>query len=756
MIRNTTTILLFALLLCTSAFSQSANVRGFYLKGVDDWLGDATQENAFLSYAQNNGFNYITLYDLGAVSFSSSTVKSKLASFISRAKTQYGITQVGAAGENYLFFANDIVPYNSGRPTDERFDVANFEFEFWVNSSVANLYCNKYLSPNGYACDTAGAFAFAYKEFKKIDSLCAARGLVSEVYFGWPNRGQIQKIASRADRILLHAYRPDDSDVYQYSRNRLIDIASISSSVKVITIFSSESSFMGPWLTSSSTHTVSRPYQTYSSYLSSETSSFKQYINLQGYTWFHYKYLPHNTVAALATVTANGSLSFCSGGSVILTANSGYQYLWSPGGQTSRSITVTSSGSYTVRVTNSAGVNATSSAVVINASSGSTPTITASGSTSFCPGGTVTLTSSSADTYLWSTGATTRSITVSSSGNYTVTTTTGLCTGTSAAINVNASSAPSTPTITSSGSLNICPNTPITLTSSSANGYLWSNGATTRSIVVAAAGTYYVKAYSSANCYAQSSNKVVSLLTLPATPTISLNGSSVLTSSHTSVTLTSSSASAYSWSNGSGSRSTTVSSQGSYMVTVTGSNGCKATSAAVSITANGCTPPPVPTITTSGSTIITSGESVTLTSSSAGGYLWSTGATTRSITVSSPGTYTVRNYNGGYCYSTSYPLSVVMISTRISEEVNAQSAFSMTAYPNPAREDLSFAFNSNTSKTFIFKLIDLTGREISSREIDGLTGENKFEMNVSSLPRGIYIGMLFGEGIKESVKIVLE
>ncbi|MBL0104462.1 MAG: hypothetical protein IPP51_12340 [Bacteroidetes bacterium] len=185
--------------------------------------------------------------------------------------------------------------------------------------------------------------------------------------------------------------------------------------------------------------------------------------------------------------------------------------------------------------------------------------------------------------------------------------------------------------------MNVCPGTILTLQSSAANGYLWSTGATTRSIAVSAGGTYWVKAYSGPNCSAQSSNQVVTMLTAPATPSISANGSLALTASHPSVVLTSTTANSYSWSSGQATRAITVTTQGAYRVTVTGSNGCQATSTAALISANGCTPPAVPTITLSGSAVITSGQSVTLTSSTAGGYLWSTGATTKSITVTSAG-----------------------------------------------------------------------------------------------------------------------
>ena len=226
-------------LICLTSFGQANNVRSFYLKDIHVWLGNTTTENAILNYAQGNAFNYIIFYDLGSLNWSSSTVKNNLAAFLSRARANFGITQFGASGEIYSFFTNSIIPYNNSRTSaSERFDVLNFEFEFWNQSSISSLYCSRYLSPNGYSCDTAGAWRFAWSEFQRIDALSAANGLISEIYLGWPAKGQLQQLVTRADRILMHAYRPTDSDVYAYSRNRLIDAASMNTSVKIMPLFS--------------------------------------------------------------------------------------------------------------------------------------------------------------------------------------------------------------------------------------------------------------------------------------------------------------------------------------------------------------------------------------------------------------------------------------------------------------------------------------------------------------------------------------
>ncbi|MCW3125662.1 MAG: hypothetical protein JWO03_1320 [Bacteroidetes bacterium] len=137
-----------------------------------------------------------------------------------------------------------------------------------------------------------------------------------------------------------------------------------------------------------------------------------------------------------ASITPGGATTFCPGGSVTLTANagSGYSYRWSTG-STTRSITASSSGSYGVTVYSGAD-SAVASPVTVTALSSCpiSATITASGSTTLCSGSSITLTANSGTgyTYRWSTGATTASIVVSTAGSYRVTVTSGVDTAVSA------------------------------------------------------------------------------------------------------------------------------------------------------------------------------------------------------------------------------------------------------------------------------------------------------------------------------------
>ncbi|MFM9028755.1 MAG: hypothetical protein ACKOQ6_12310, partial [Bacteroidota bacterium] len=90
-------------------------MRGLYLTGITTWLGNTTTETDILNYISGNGFNYVAIYSLGSIDWTNTTKKNQIASFINRAKTSYGVTMVGAPGENYDFFKNNIIPFNNSR-----------------------------------------------------------------------------------------------------------------------------------------------------------------------------------------------------------------------------------------------------------------------------------------------------------------------------------------------------------------------------------------------------------------------------------------------------------------------------------------------------------------------------------------------------------------------------------------------------------------------------------------------------------------
>ena len=370
------------------------------------------------------------------------------------------------------------------------------------------------------------------------------------------------------------------------------------------------------------------------------------------------------TVNALPTavVTANGPTTFCQGNNVLLTATGGSNYVWSTG-ETTSSILVSTSENIHVDVTNANGCTAAAANTIVTVLPVTVATITANGPTAICLGSNVTLSATAGTglTYLWSNGvttATTQNITVNNAGVYTVIVTNNSgCTSTaSQTVLVNPNPAV---TVTANGPTLFCQGGSVTLTASGASTYQWNNGATTASINVSAAGSYFVVGTSASGCETTSATTVVTTSTIPAVAAITgLNnvcegGSINLTSSTNNGTWTSTNNFIATVSN---SGIVTGLNAGTTTITYTVTNG--ACSNAVTAVVNVLNNPVVPIITPSGATTMCPGGTVILFASNAANYAWSNGPSTPFITVNQSGNYAVTVTNASGCSATSLPISV--------------------------------------------------------------------------------------------------
>ena len=774
-----------SLLLGWSASAQTPALRGIYINDFDVIFRNSVKEDSLLTYLRDSSYNYMALYDLQSIDFNNSTQVSALASFIRRAHDQYGVQYVGAVGESLSLFANKIVPYNNNHPSaSEKFNVFNVEFEFWTTSSVSpgGNYCVQYLQQANCSCDTAGAFLYYKSLIRGVDSLANLQGAISETYVGWFNQGQGQYIANTMDRILLHAYRIDETSVYGYSKTRLGYLGSTSRVVQVAPIFSSEPIFMGPWL---SNHAQIQAYNRYLADFNADNSAWKSKISLQGYQWFTYTMMPRNTTPStggsvyVPAVTAGSATSFCTGGSVTLTAESGDSYSWSNGAN-SNSITVTASGTYSCQVTSSGN---TGTSVPITVTVYSLPTASISAGTVTNAGVTLSTTatagSGTVSSYQWTknnaniSGATSASLLATSDGNYQVSVTNSRgCSMVSTAYSVVIPTA-FVPTITASGSASFCEGGSVTLTAQSGSTYLWSNGATTRSITVTASGTYSCTLTQSGQTGTSEPIIVTSWSNPTATVVIGSSnpGSVALTAN---ATAGSGSISNFQWMmNSTDLTSETNASMlatldGNYQVKVTNSNGCMVTSSAASVT--------IPTTTTSCTLSVPTNTSTTMINSSSAILNWSTIQSCDSLLFrirvegSNQTSYISIPYNGQTSFTvtdllpaTAYSWKMQTkcgtttsnLSTRIYFNTTMQDTTGITqvddqlnneqilldniiTYPNPVNDHLSIKIIGESSATAILQLADVTGRILQQSTVELTKGENNFNMELQGLATGLY------------------
>ncbi|HXM51120.1 MAG TPA: Ig-like domain repeat protein, partial [Pyrinomonadaceae bacterium] len=396
-----------------------------------------------------------------------------------------------------------------------------------------------------------------------------------------------------------------------------------------------------------------------------------------------------NPIPATPTITPGGPTTFCAGDSVALTSSNASGNQWylngNPiGGATNQMYSATASGNYSVITTASSCGSAASAATTVTVNPlPATPTITPGGPTTFCAGGSVLLTSSSAAGNQWYLngnpigGATNQTYSATASGNYTdVVTASGCASAPSAATTVTINPIPATPTITPGGPTTFCAGGSVALTSSSASGNQWYlngnpiGGATNQAFSATASGSYTDMVTTNGCPSSPSAAVSVTVNPIPATPTITPGGPTTFCAGG-SVALTSSSASGNQWYlngnpiGGATNQAYSATASGNYTDVVT-TSGCNSSpSTATTVTVNPI--PATPTITPGGPTTFSTGDSVTLTSSSASGNQWLLngnpigGATNQSYVATASGDYTVTHTALGCSSAPSATVTVVVI-----------------------------------------------------------------------------------------------
>ena len=357
-----------------------------------------------------------------------------------------------------------------------------------------------------------------------------------------------------------------------------------------------------------------------------------------------------DTVPTADIASSDDSLT-CTVTSITLTATGGDSYAWSDGSTTDMT-TVTTAGTYTVTVTSDNGCTDTASITISQSTDVPTASITSSDDSLTCEVTSITLTATGGDSYAWSNGSTTDTTTVTTAGTYTVTVTAANgCTDT-ASITIAQSTDVPTATITASDDSLTCTVTSITLTATGGDSYIWLTDETTDVITVATAGTYTVTVTAANGCTDTSSITINQDAAVP-TATITPSGdNTTLTCDVTSITLTATGGDSYEWSSGETTDVITVTTAGTYTVTVTAANGCTDTSS-ITITEDAAVP--TATITPSGdnTTLTCDVTTITLTATGGDSYEWSSGETTDAITVTTAGTYTVTVTAANGCTDTS-------------------------------------------------------------------------------------------------------
>ena len=340
----------------------------------------------------------------------------------------------------------------------------------------------------------------------------------------------------------------------------------------------------------------------------------------------------HVTINPTPVVNIGNNIQICANEGIILDAeNAGAEYLWSTGA-TTQTIFVNSTAIYSVEVTNVFGCSATDN---VNIVANPAPVFDLGEDVHFCDGGSIIFDATTPlSTYLWSTGATSPTITVTEEGIYSVTVTNNFGCSETDEVEVTIDTSP---VVELGDDIGLCAGDTLVLNATNpSSNYLWNTGETSATIIVTEEGTYSVLVTNIAGCTA---SDIINVEINP-TPVIDLGSDIAVCEGETVVLNATTADCTYLWNTGENTATISITEAGIYSVEVTNIFGCSYTDI---INVDFV---PIPVVELGPDVSFCDGGAVTFDATNPGcTYVWSTGETTSSITVTDAGIYSVMVYN---------------------------------------------------------------------------------------------------------------
>ncbi len=258
------------------------------------------------------------------------------------------------------------------------------------------------------------------------------------------------------------------------------------------------------------------------------------------------------------SVSLGPDTTLCGSSLALDAGNTGASYLWS-NNSTGKTLNVTSSGTYWVKVTKNGCM-----AYDTIAANLSGLTVSLGNDTTLCKGSSISIdAANTGGAYSWNTGDTSQSITVSKAGKYVVSVSANSCSSKDS-ITVSYDSV----VVNLGNDTTVCGASAYTLKSGiSGASYLWSNSSTSQNLSATSDGTYWVKVTKNGCIGYDTASVLLSNLTAP------LGNDTKLCKGYTVSLNAGNTGSSYAWNTGDSTKTITVSQAGKYKVTVS-EKGC--------------------------------------------------------------------------------------------------------------------------------------------------------------------------------------
>lgn len=279
--------------------------------------------------------------------------------------------------------------------------------------------------------------------------------------------------------------------------------------------------------------------------------------------------------------------------------------------------------------------------------------------------------------------------------------------------------------------------------------YSWSTSESTRTIDVSETDKYIVTVTDYNGCFSMDSVEIT-----VHNPTINLDPTAEICLGDEITFDAGAGFTSFLWSTSSTEQTITVSTAGTYSVTVTDELTCS-NDASVDLTVNS-----LPVVNLGPDVEITTTESVTLDAGAGfASYNWSNSSTSQTLVVSGATVgageheFSVVVTDGNTCSNS----DTILVTVNISEGINSfELANLVNIYPVPAKDFINLNFITDHNENLIIELIDVTGKTIYNNKLDKILANETHQIEISNYSTGIYFIKIYNTEISVIQKVTIQ
>ncbi|MCX7737208.1 MAG: T9SS type A sorting domain-containing protein [Candidatus Kapabacteria bacterium] len=273
--------------------------------------------------------------------------------------------------------------------------------------------------------------------------------------------------------------------------------------------------------------------------------------------------------------------------------------------------------------------------------------------------------------------------------------------------------------------------------------YQWSNGETTKRIIIKESGTYSLTIDDGSGCKSRSQSIEVTVLPLPDLTIRTVGKHPVCEGDSINLELSGSLGfTSYEWSTGEKTRRIQIKSLGEYTLTATTSEGCKAIAKFNVVTAP---KPQKPTITRLSPVILQSSE--------AKSYQWYFNgkpikdSTSRTITITELGDYSVEIFDENNCSNLSEPYNII---SNVNDLID-NNIIQIT--PNPSSGRFFIHLSKPIEDEFVIEITNILGKQVFYSKYFSIN-QSSFTVDLTNIPSGVYYIVIRSKGIEFNDKLI--